>query len=360
MTTVALSPFVPHSSASTANSALKQAIKTMVQAEHCAVLWFQEIHHRRLFRELGYSSIYQYASQELGFSSTKTGDYLALSKNLDTLPELKKELENGRIGYTKAREIVKVANSENEAEWLEEARVSPRRELARKVTQAKKNAAARGRENPDQTQLLARPNLYTPVVAVKHKLTVEMTTEQLARFESLWEKLHKQGAVPAGSAKAEMILEGLAALFDSHESVSTGFTPAVQIHVHKCPECKEATITTSRGKSPLTPKELDRLSCDAQVVESGKPNRATIKPSIRREALSRDQHSCQGPGCRNTRFLEIHHIVPRQLGGTNELKNLITLCSQCHTYLHDRDLRDFCPPAGKSAQKYGAMPDGAK
>lgn len=40
------------------------------------------------------------------------------------------------------------------------------------------------------------------------------------------------------------------------------------------------------------------------------------------------------PGCRSTRCLEIHHIVPRSLGGTNDPENLILNCDGCHTAHH--------------------------
>ena len=45
--------------AAEAGQALKQAVGTYEKAEHAVVLWFGEILRRGLFRELGYSSIYQ-------------------------------------------------------------------------------------------------------------------------------------------------------------------------------------------------------------------------------------------------------------------------------------------------------------
>jgi len=29
--------------------------------------------------------------------------------------------------------------------------------------------------------------------------------------------------------------------------------------------------------------------------------------------------------------LHVHHVVPRSEGGTNDLSNLVTLCSRCHS-----------------------------
>ena len=57
--------------------------------------------------------------------------------------------------------------------------------------------------------------------------------------------------------------------------------------------------------------------------------------SSRREAvLNRDNYTCQCCGKKHVR-LEVHHIIFRNLGGTDDEKNLITLCEKCHKAVHD-------------------------
>ena len=41
------------------------------------------------------------------------------------------------------------------------------------------------------------------------------------------------------------------------------------------------------------------------------------------------------PGCRSTKWLEIHHIVPRAKGGGHDPRNLTTLCGAHHGAHHD-------------------------
>ena len=93
---------------------------------------------------------------------------------------------------------------------------------------------------------------------------------------------------------------------------------------------------TSRGPIPLSADEMAAVECDAVVIEPGRRNRSTIPPSVRREVLIRDGFRCRADGCRNTRFLEVHHVVPRNAGGANIAANLITLCSACHRHAHRR------------------------
>jgi len=73
--------FRPHLSAVQAHEALQKNIKIADAAQPCAVLWFGEIMLRRLYRELGYSSMRAYALEELDFSSTRAGDFMRLARS---------------------------------------------------------------------------------------------------------------------------------------------------------------------------------------------------------------------------------------------------------------------------------------
>ena len=95
---------------------------------------------RKLYRKLGYSSINHYARCELKFSKTRTGDFVQLARKLEQLPAVRESVAKGELGYTKAREIVKVASPENENGWVEEAKKSSRRDLENKVAVARRRA----------------------------------------------------------------------------------------------------------------------------------------------------------------------------------------------------------------------------
>ena len=55
-------------SAAELHAVLKSALIAMQRAERAAVLCFAEINERRLYRELGYSSIHMYAAEALGLT----------------------------------------------------------------------------------------------------------------------------------------------------------------------------------------------------------------------------------------------------------------------------------------------------
>ena len=60
--------------------------------------------------------------------------------------------------------------------------------------------------------------------------------------------------------------------------------------------------------------------------------------SSRKDAiLHRECYTCQCCGKKNIR-LEVHHIIYRSQGGTDDENNLITLCEDCHSKIHDGKL----------------------
>jgi hypothetical protein len=67
-------------------------------------------------------------------------------------------------------------------------------------------------------------------------------------------------------------------------------------------------------------------------------NRIFIPFKIKQQVLQRDKFKCQKCSFYgNTEELEIHHIKMRVNEGSEEINNLITLCSICHHYAPDNE-----------------------
>ncbi len=62
--------------------------------------------------------------------------------------------------------------------------------------------------------------------------------------------------------------------------------------------------------------------------------------NMRAYVLDRDGYKCQLCGAKQD--LHLHHIVPRSKGGVDRPENLITLCSECHSKVHN-DLTTYTP-----------------
>ena len=319
---------------------LRRALRDYHRAEQQSVLCFAEVVERRLFRELGYATIFEYASAALGFSRQRTYGFLRLAEAFQRLPELRAAVVAGEIGWTKAREIIKVAGPKSVDRWISRAKQTSRRELEGKVKQARERRVVTRKADPAQRSLTREPKqevLPELIDESPEPITFRLTPAQLARYEALIEKLHKLRAVPAGSSREEILLAALEALvMESQSELSPRGDngTSCKVVISECPSCSRARVQTNRGVKRIPKHELDALKCDAIIEDEQGRRRRTITPRVRRAVLKRDQHRCQTPGCTHTHFLEIHHLKPRQNGGTNDLKNLITLCSRCHRHRH--------------------------
>ena len=325
-------------SANEVHVALKSALQSMAEAEQCAVTCFGEIMERKLYRELGFSSMKHYAEQELEFSPSRLGHFMRLCEALKKLPLMNEKIKSGELGYTAARVLLPVVDETNESEWLDFALANPRRKLEHEVKRARKEAidTAKGQ------QPLLPVEKKRPAAVVPVRVGLEMTPTQFARYEGLWEQIRKQGSAPTD--KVEAMLQIMASFVADEKNPrglisTTGATkPPVQIHIHKCEECAKPTVQSSKGELELGAAELEQAECDCQISRPGQRNTTSIPPKTRREILAKYRHKCQRPGCGHTRFLEAHHKVPRSEGGTNDPKNLTCLCSACHKLLHDKKL----------------------
>jgi 5-methylcytosine-specific restriction endonuclease McrA len=384
--------FQPGKSPAAAHHALASTIATMHRAHGQAVLWFADIQRRRLYRELGFSSMNMYAKEKLGFSERRASDFSRLAGLMDDRTLIRRALAADEIGWTKALDIARISDAGSEGKWLEVARSCSRRDLATKIRRAKDKAVAQQSRQPrlpvvDRSGKTAkpatpapRPEPSLPPAARTVKVTLEFTPEQFAMYEALWTRLAKasrQSGV-AVAARPQAVLEMMAhfleesgqnksgdsAREESHEQESheqkspaqkaapSPTTPRVHLHLHHCPECEKTVVPTSRGELPVSAATLERSRCDVVLVQPGKRNRTTIPPKTRREVLARDRHRCTRPGCRHHSYLEVHHIIPREKGGTNEAANLITLCWACHQLVHEKKwnlVREREPSYGQEA-----------
>jgi len=140
-----------------------------------------------------------------------------------------------------------------------------------------------------------------------------------------------------------------------------------QIAITRCPDCMRAWQDVAGHTIEISEAEVAQASCDAELlgrVDGDKPARVTktIPPRTRRAVLRRDRGRCVVPGCRNARYVDVHHLVPRAAGGKHTPTTLAALCSAHHKAAHDGRLRIDGIAPGKlrfvhaDGRPYGAPP----
>jgi hypothetical protein len=117
----------------------------------------------------------------------------------------------------------------------------------------------------------------------------------------------------------------------------------VNIHVDR------SALAGDVGRASVPIETVKRLCCDGHAVvlaetERGEPlsigrKSRVIPKGIERAVRARDRHTCRFPGCRNRRFVDIHHIEHRADGGETAVGKLMLLCSKHHTLVHEGGFR---------------------
>lgn len=78
--------------------------------------------------------------------------------------------------------------------------------------------------------------------------------------------------------------------------------------------------------------------------------------NTRAMVLNRDNYTCQYcKGKHKDSKLEVHHIIFRSQGGSDESKNLITLCHTCHYNLHHGKIKPKLQGKAKGQLKYATQ-----
>ena len=107
-----------------------------------------------------------------------------------------------------------------------------------------------------------------------------------------------------------------------------------------------------RGK-PLTNNSISRIIKSYNLVNEKEHDFSQRNNYHRRKTLTikRQRGEIKKPlicgCCGNKQELELHHIVPLELGGTDDFYNLIYLCKDCHKRMH-KNILDSLSVAGDS------------
>ena len=109
--------------------------------------YLRDIHERGLHQLAGHRSVVNYAVSRFGISRREARELFMAGMALADLPAIDAEFREGRLCWSKVRELVKVAVAQYDAAWLEHAQSVRIDELALEVRLARKGDAPRNRDD---------------------------------------------------------------------------------------------------------------------------------------------------------------------------------------------------------------------
>ena len=290
----------------------------------CLLVAFDE---RCGFEGSGCIDTVDYGRRELELRARKTRELLRIGRTMHQVPVLRQAFADGELGYSKMREVTRVAVQQTQHDWLERARLLTCRELEAEVVMTQHGDPPPDYDDmgpPEPARVLVRFEMVaTDAVVVRRALALAQ-----ARAGGNVE----QGVLLADMARA--LVAG---------DVEGGNGARYKVMLQECPKCSETTHVGHEKDRCVDPAVAAEAACDSDVVDmrpgpqQGHLSRA-IPPAVRRQVEHRDRDTCAVPGCGGQTWLDVHHILARSEGGGHHLDNLALTCGAHHRALHRGEL----------------------
>ena len=342
----------------------------------------------------GIKSCAHWLNWKCGLGLNSARERVRVAHAIQQLPHTREAFREGRLSYSKARAITRVASPGNETVLLNIAHHGTAWHVERAANAYRRGKRLEWLEREkhrhdlrelnwmyDDDGCLVMNARFTPEQGAIVRQAVESVMQEM--FEerknvsaetSVHESpsLLKSQPTPHASRRADALAR-IAEGWMTQAGANAGGDRFV-INVHTDLETlrvdgsgAESEIEDGKNVSAETSR---RLACDASVVQwlnrlgstpsgieplsVGRKTR-TIPPSIRR-ALQRRDLGCRFPGCTCVRFVDAHHIHHWADGGETRMDNLVLLCRHHHRLVHEGGFRllktlsgelQFTLPTGK-------------
>ena len=308
----------------------------------------------------------------IGLSAGSARERVRVARALSDLPLIDAAMAEGRVSFSKARALTRVATPENEGDLLAMALASTAAQLER-ICSGLKRALSAGSEDGEEDVGVER--------YVQMRTMGDGTREVRARLHAdeaalLMEVLHQVreglsqecGSMAAGDSAEEAhpnLADALVRLAqtgpaqvrltDVKEKVAVPanddevatFAAPREVVVHLEHDMFGDLAATLDDGSRVPAETFRRVACDCALrctldepaadggggIDVGRRTRS-ISPTLRR-ALNRRDDGCRFPGCECRRYLDAHHIEHWAHGGETTMANLVTLCTFHHQLLHE-------------------------
>jgi hypothetical protein len=272
------------------------------------------------------------------------GELVRVARRLVDLPVLSARFAAGDLSLDQVDAISRMATPSSEEGLIKEA-------LG--LSNAQLDRAARRADPPsgeDERKAHAERGLWIQrrLDGASGRLTTDLPNAELNVVESsIRERADRMAPNPETGLfdpYSQRMADGLVEVCATTGDQTT--PPQVTVYTDLAALTTESEGVTELDSGNLIPNHTARrLSCDCvletvitdgSVVVGVGRNSRTVPGWLRRLVYHRDGARCRFPGCRNTRWLQVHHIHHWAQGGTTVLDNLILLCGFHHRFLHEQ------------------------
>jgi hypothetical protein len=238
----------------------------------------REIDKRKLYSDLGYSSLFDYCIKDLGYSESSTHRRIQSARLLDSLPGLEKKLELGILNMSNLAQAAQFFKANEINNPTERKIIIKKLEGLTKKEGEKKLFTISGLEikTRDKSKRISENK-------ISH--TIILSDEINSKLEKIRDLMNHNGSM------AEFIDKLLDLAMPAFEK-------------------KKFSLHTKQ-KTLISPVKVQRR----------------ISASVKKEVYLRDQKCIK---CGTTHRLQFDHQMPFALGGDSSVKNVRMLCFNCN------------------------------
>jgi len=324
----------------------------------------REIEVRRLFVDLGFSSMHKYCLQQLKFSEGETQRRLTSARLLAELPEIENKIEAGQVNVTNLSKIQSFLRAEKAAshaftksqklELIDNLQNKSTREVERELISLSHQPAllAEKFQGAKASALLSNASVLLNNAS-------SLLSEEFLKFETYLSKEHQELLTEFKNLYAHELIDsgnGFILMFllekaVQHKKKKLGLVPEAK-STNKKEFSKTGTVSRVRAENASANKiKNDTTNAPAASASKVKlptannaaplpsapkvkktPYRSYIRVHIVKHIWQRARACCEhvdpqsGKRCDSKFALELDHIQPLALGGTEEVQNLRLLC----------------------------------
>ncbi len=316
------------------------------------LLMIREFDERGGCLKWGLESTAAWLAWRCDLSMATAREKVRVAQALKHLPSISAAFSSGELSYSKVRSLTRVAQVESEEDLLAFALRNTASHVAdycrelRMGTPASAGIAERAfagrslRVHRDAERAIVSVSIELPLDAgeLVEKALDKARDDECLEIPDLVDTAWSKRQADAFVTMLKEYLQG-----SGGETKSSSDQYLVNIHVD------QSALAGEVGRSSLPLETVKRLCCDGHAVvltetKHGEPlsigrKSRVIPKGIERAVRARDRNTCRFPGCRNTRFVDVHHIEHWADGGETDVETLMLLCSKHHTLVHEGGFR---------------------
>ena len=303
------------------DSDLLSTTKTLVQKERAVTMevlrHLQEISRRKLYADLKFGSLFDYAVRELGYSEAAASRRIQAMHLIREMPEMAPKIESGALNLSNVCQAQSFFRDMKKAEPAAALTKDQKTEVLARLEDKSAREGQRILLAMSPPQVLPRER--ERIVSEEHiEMRFVVTRQMKLELERVRSLLGPRG----GSLSLAELVSEMARL--STEKLSEKKFGKARTHQSPLPKAglSNAQSTTPVSIAPVVSKPRPDVGVKSEIRSR------YIAPAIKHEVWHRAGGKCAR--CAATKGLQFDHIRPFALGGDSSLENIQLLCGSCN------------------------------